>query len=148
MGTQQVCYGIDLDFDILTAMAMHHGKQVIGPQRQVPRPLVTVAHVIQRTDLTTEFNDAVIGDIPHRHAVGRVTQGIMIRYGGNAPNDTTADKVLEAAKHYGIPIVRNVPLAQALDKLEVGAEIPEELYEAVAEVLNFVYALSDKHKQR
>lgn len=59
-----------------------------------------------------------------------------------------ADKVLETAKHYGIPIVRNVPLAQALDKLDVGEEIPEELYEAVAEVLSFIYELADKQKRK
>ncbi len=63
-------------------------------------------------------------------------------------NRLWADKVLEAAKHYGIPIVRNVPLAQALDKLDVGEEIPEELYEAIAEVLNFVYELADKHNMK
>jgi len=61
-------------------------------------------------------------------------------------NGIWADKVLEAAKHYGIPIVRNVPLAQALNKLDVGEEIPEELYEAVAEVLNFIFELSQKQK--
>jgi flagellar biosynthetic protein FlhB/flagellar biosynthesis protein len=59
-----------------------------------------------------------------------------------------ADKVLEAARQYGIPVVRNVPLAQALDKLEVGDEVPEELYEAVAEVLNFIYSLVEKQKQK
>lgn len=63
-------------------------------------------------------------------------------------NGIWAEKVLEAAKRYGIPIVRNVPLAQALDKMEVGEEIPEELYEAVAEVLNFVYELSEQQKKK
>src|SRR5262249_43258909 len=70
--------------------------------------------------------------------------------GGGAPQVVAkgqriwADKILEAAREYGVPVVRNVPLAQALDKLEVGDEIPEELYEAVAEVLNFVYSLSQE----
>lgn len=59
-----------------------------------------------------------------------------------------AEKILEAAQEYGIPVVRNVPLAQALNKLEVGDEIPEELYEAVAEVLNFVYKLSEDQKKK
>jgi flagellar biosynthetic protein FlhB len=53
-----------------------------------------------------------------------------------------ADKIRELAKEYGIPIMRNVSLAQALNKVEIGEEIPEELYEAVAEVLNFVYRMS------
>lgn len=63
-------------------------------------------------------------------------------------NRIWAEKILESAKKYGIPIVRNVPLAQALDKLEVGDEVPEELFEAVAEVLNFVYELSEKQKKK
>lgn len=59
-----------------------------------------------------------------------------------------AEKILEAAKQYGVPVVRNVPLAQALNKLEIGDEIPEDLYEAVAEVLNFVYNLAEEQKRK
>ena len=58
-----------------------------------------------------------------------------------------ADKIREIAKEEGIPIVRNVTLAQALNRLEVGDYVPEELYEAVAEVLNFVYKLG-QHQRR
>jgi flagellar biosynthesis protein len=49
-----------------------------------------------------------------------------------------ADKILEIAKMNGVPVMRNVPLAETLNRLEVGTEIPEELYDAVAEVLNYV----------
>ncbi|MBN1961085.1 MAG: EscU/YscU/HrcU family type III secretion system export apparatus switch protein [Deltaproteobacteria bacterium] len=59
-----------------------------------------------------------------------------------------AEKILETARHYGVPVVRNVPLAHALDKLEVGDEIPEELYEAVAEILNFVFSLAQEQKKK
>jgi flagellar biosynthetic protein FlhB len=59
-----------------------------------------------------------------------------------------AEQILEAAKHYGVPIVRNVPLAQALNKLEIDEEIPEELYEAVAEVLNFVFQLAEEQRNK
>lgn len=59
-----------------------------------------------------------------------------------------ADKILAAAATYNVPVVRNVPLAQALGKLDIGDEIPEELYQAVAEVLSFVYALSQEQKKK
>jgi flagellar biosynthetic protein FlhB len=59
-----------------------------------------------------------------------------------------AEKILDAAKEYGIPVVRNVPLAQALNKMDVGDEIPEELYQAVAEVLTFVYSLSQEQQKK
>lgn len=55
-----------------------------------------------------------------------------------------AKQIIEVAKQYGIPIMRNVPLAHALNELEIGDEIPEGLYQAVAEVLNWVYSQSRK----
>jgi FlhB-like protein len=55
-----------------------------------------------------------------------------------------AETIKEIARENGVPILRNVPLAQALHKLDLEEEVPEELYEAVAEVLNFVYELREK----
>ncbi len=59
-----------------------------------------------------------------------------------------AEKIREIAKQYGVPIMRNVPLANALYRIDVGQEIPEELYDAVAEVLNFVYALQKEQQAK
>lgn len=55
-----------------------------------------------------------------------------------------AEKIREIAKQYGVPIMKNIPLANALYRVELGEEIPESLYDAVAEVLNFVYALKNE----
>jgi len=53
-----------------------------------------------------------------------------------------AEKIREIARAKGIPIVENKPLAQLLYRqVEVGWEIPEALYRAVAEVLAYVYRL-------
>jgi type III secretion protein U len=46
-----------------------------------------------------------------------------------------ARRIVEAAHAYGVPCVRDVPVARALAELETGDEIPEALYEAVAEIL-------------
>jgi flagellar biosynthesis protein FlhB len=51
-----------------------------------------------------------------------------------------AQRMIDAARAYGIPIVRDIPVAHALKELAVGEEIPEELYEAVAEILREVWA--------
>jgi flagellar biosynthetic protein FlhB len=59
-----------------------------------------------------------------------------------------AEKIKEIAKHYGVPILRNVPLAQALNKLEIDEEIPEDLFEAVAEVLAFVYKIREEQENK
>lgn len=58
-----------------------------------------------------------------------------------------AEQIRELAKQYGVPVLRNIPLAHALMRVEVGEEIPEELYDAVAEVLNFIYALQAEQQQ-
>jgi len=46
-----------------------------------------------------------------------------------------AEQIIRAARDYGVPVVRDVPLARALRELEIGDAIPEALYEAVAEIL-------------
>ena len=52
-----------------------------------------------------------------------------------------AEKIVEVAKEHGIPVLEDPTLVELLVKLEPGEEIPEELYEAVARVLAFVYSV-------
>jgi flagellar biosynthesis protein FlhB len=59
-----------------------------------------------------------------------------------------AQTIREIAEEEGIPIMRNVPLAWALIELEVGDDIPEDLYQAVAEILTFVYRLKEEQAGR
>jgi flagellar biosynthetic protein FlhB len=60
-----------------------------------------------------------------------------------------AQKIREIAVAHGIPIVERKPLAQALYKtVEVGQEVPEKFYQAVAEILAYVYELSGKTRRR
>jgi len=46
-----------------------------------------------------------------------------------------AKRIVEAARAYGIPVVQDVPVAQALAALQEGEAIPPALYEAVALIL-------------
>ena len=55
---------------------------------------------------------------------------------------TIGAKIIELAKAHDIPIEENEVLAGALSHVEIGDEIPEELYKAVAEVLIFVLRLT------
>jgi flagellar biosynthesis protein len=57
---------------------------------------------------------------------------------------TIGEKIIEVAKAHDIPIEENEVLAGALSNVELGDEIPEELYKAVAEVLIFVMRLSGR----
>jgi flagellar biosynthetic protein FlhB len=59
--------------------------------------------------------------------------------------DYLARKIKEKAKECSIEIVENKPLARALYyNVDVGGEVPPELYQAVAEVLAFVYRVKNK----
>ncbi len=79
---------------------------------------------------------------------------VAIKYDGalgSAPKvlakgqDFLALKIKEQAKEYDITIVENKPLARTLyASVEIGQEIPPDLYQAVAEVLAYVYKLKNK----
>jgi FlhB HrpN YscU SpaS Family. len=59
--------------------------------------------------------------------------------------DYLALKIKEIAKEHNIEIVENKPLARMLYyNVEIGAEIPPELYQMTAEVLAYVYKLKGK----
>ena len=47
-----------------------------------------------------------------------------------------AERIERAARDYGVAVVSDVPLAEALSGLEVGDPIPEALYESVAAILS------------
>ena len=58
-----------------------------------------------------------------------------------------AEKILQTAKHEQIPIHKDAPLAKTLSNLEIGENIPPELYEVVAEILLFVDRM-DRWKEK
>jgi flagellar biosynthesis protein FlhB len=57
-----------------------------------------------------------------------------------------AQRIISAARDYGVPVLRDVPLARALAELQVGDAIPEALYEAVAEILRESWAEEERSK--
>lgn len=67
---------------------------------------------------------------------------------GNAPVvtakgvDSVAQRIKEVAREAGVICFENVPLARGLHaSAEIGDEVPEQFYEAVASVLAYVYRL-------
>lgn len=54
------------------------------------------------------------------------------------------DRIVEIAQAHNVPIEENALLAGALSNIEIGDEIPEELYRAVAEVLVFVLRMAGR----
>lgn len=51
----------------------------------------------------------------------------------------TAEKMIRLADEHGIPIQQDASLVSVLSELELNEQIPEELFQVVAEILAFVY---------
>jgi flagellar biosynthesis protein FlhB len=59
--------------------------------------------------------------------------------------DLVAKRIREIAAEHGVPVVPDPPLARALHAgVEVGQTIPEELFQAVARVLAYVYRVAGR----
>lgn len=78
-------------------------------------------------------------------------QAVALRYEGvGAPKITAkgeglvAEKIIETARECGVPMYDDPQLAALLSKLELGDEIPETLYLAVARIIAFAYMVAGK----
>jgi len=76
---------------------------------------------------------------------------VALEYDGkNAPTvtakgiDDIADKIIRLANEHGIPLQEDKGLVEILAEINMGDEIPENLYHAVAEVIAFAYILTGK----
>lgn len=55
-----------------------------------------------------------------------------------------AQAIIHSASKSDVPVLENKPLVDALIHLEVDSVIPAELYQAVAEVLSYVYQFGER----
>ncbi|SFA74278.1 MULTISPECIES: EscU/YscU/HrcU family type III secretion system export apparatus switch protein [unclassified Bacillus (in: firmicutes)] len=58
-----------------------------------------------------------------------------------------ADQIIDKAKENNVPIQEDPSLVGLLSELDINQSIPEELYQAVAEVFAFIYR-SDREMQK
>jgi len=124
-------------------------KQSEGdPQQKAERKALAEELILHGSQQNVANADAVVVNPAH--------VAVAIKYDkdkGGAPRIVAkgmrknAETIKEIARQAGVPILRNIPLAQALHKLDIEEEIPEELYEAVAEVLNFVFELKQQDQR-
>ncbi|MDI3547193.1 MAG: flagellar biosynthesis protein [Halanaerobiales bacterium] len=82
----------------------------------------------------------------------QIKKAVALRYDperDNAPKilangqGELARRILETAKEHDIPIRENQDLVEVLARLNIGDEIPPELYQVLAEILSFIYKLED-----
>ena len=119
--------------------------QVKGKIRKLRRDLAR-----RRMMKDVETATAVIVNPTHyavalRYQGGTTGTPVVVAKGQNY----MALRIRTIALEKGIPLVENPPLARALYKsVEVGREIPPNLYRAVAEVLAYIYRLTNAKTSR
>ena len=74
----------------------------------------------------------------------RETSGPTIKAKGKGK---IAENILEQAIAHDVPVYEDPNLVQLLGQLDVNESIPEDLYQAVAEVFAFIYRLDQEHEK-
>ena len=80
-----------------------------------------------------------------------LTQAVALFYDGeNTPTVTakgegqTAEEIIRLAQEHGVTLCENPQLLELLMTLDLGDEIPESLYIAIAHIIAFAYRLQGK----
>lgn len=80
-----------------------------------------------------------------------ISRAVALRYSGEGAPQVTAKgdgavagRILALASEHNIPLYEDPQLAGLLAQVDLGDEIPESLYIAVARVIVFAYSLSGK----
>ena len=82
----------------------------------------------------------------------KIKKAVALSYKETAPapivtamgKGAIADKIIDAAKRYNIPVFYDDNIVEELLKIEIGSQIPPELYIVVAEVLSFISYIDKK----
>jgi flagellar biosynthesis protein len=81
------------------------------------------------------------------------TTAVALHYTGRgAPrvtakgNGLVAQKIIETAREHGVPLEEDAALVGALSRIDLGREIPRDLWIAVAHVLTFAWSVAGKKK--
>jgi len=118
-------------------------------QQQLP---AEVRGAIRRRQMAAS-RARMMGEVPTADVVvtNPTHYSVALRYDGTSPapevvakgKDLIALKIRELAAEHGVPVVPDPPLARSLHAtVEVGEQVPEELFEAVAQLLAFVYRVA------
>jgi flagellar biosynthesis protein len=75
------------------------------------------------------------------HYNGRGAPRVTAKGGGEV-----AQRIMEKARQHGVPLEEDAALAGALSRVDLGREIPRELWIAVAQVLTFAWSVAGKKK--
>lgn len=88
-----------------------------------------------KDELKDEFKDELKKAVALRYRPEHHAAPVIVAKG----KGLVAEKMMEKAREHGIPIQEDKSLVEVLSKLEIEQQIPEQLYQLVAEILSFVY---------
>jgi flagellar biosynthetic protein FlhB len=136
------------DFEKTIRMSRYELKQEFKETEGDPYLRARIRQRMQEAARQRSIRDVRRADVV---VTNPVTYAVALRYDRatmNAPRVVAkgkgwlAQRIREEALKWHVPIVPNPPLARSLyAQVEVGQEIPSALYQAVAEVLAYVYRL-------
>ena len=106
--------------------------------RSLQRSLAKQRMMQEVPDATVVITNPTHYAVALKYEQGTMSAPVVVAKGAGV----VAKKIREIAKESGVPMVENKPLARALWKLvEVGSEVPADLYQAIAEILAYVFKL-------
>lgn len=82
--------------------------------------------------------------------LNELKKAVALKYDGEAApriiakgEHALAEEIIALAKERNIPLCDNPALVDLLSRIDIGEDVPEELYLSVAYILAFAYRLSD-----
>jgi flagellar biosynthetic protein FlhB len=129
-------------------------KQEVKDEHKSAETPAEVKGAIRRRQMQ-EARKRMMGDVPMADVVvtNPTHYAIALQYDGESPapkvlakgKDLIAMQIKKIAKEHDVPVIEDKPLARGLfASVEVGQMIPEEFFQAVAQLLAFVYRVAGR----
>ncbi len=120
---------------------MEGDPQIKSKIKQKQREMATRRMMASVADATVVITNPTHLSIALKYEEGNNEAPKVVAKGA----DLVALKIKEVAKENDVPIMENKPLARMMyEQVDIDREIPQEMYQAVAEILAMVYKLKNK----
>ena len=120
---------------------MEGDPQIKSKIKQKQREMATRRMMASVADATVVITNPTHLSIALKYEEGNNEAPKVVAKGA----DLVALKIKEVAKENDVPIMENKPLARMIyEQVDIDREVPQEMYQAVAEILAMVYKLKNK----
>ena len=122
---------------------MEGDQQVKAKIKQKQRQMSTQRMMQAVGDATVVITNPTHIAIAIKYEEGKSNAPKLVAKGA----DNLAIKIKDVAKENDVPIIENKPLARLMYKeVDIDSEIPQDMYQAVAEILVAIYKMKEKKK--